>query len=163
MLGTMKVSPPFLLTTLVLVGCTAAHSESTSLDPESDGQQMEISSLPDYPVDVMPTTPVSPQFVLEHRSALHGKTIRIRGTVLRMIGPDNFHPGGGVTPLPGGNPQPRLFLAAGPAGIGEPDRELMLLLREGDKGVPEGEIIEVDALVEASRVAVVATRIYPAD
>jgi len=155
----MNAIMPLVLTALCLAGCTVTTSSPTPLQQPPVGQQADVSGIPDYPLDNVPSTPVSPQFVLEHRSALNGKTVRLRGTVVRMIQPDSGS--GGGTTLPGANPQPRVFLAAGSAIGGQPAPELMMLLREGDAGFPAGQVIEVDAAVEATAVAIVVTRVYP--
>ena len=160
MLDTMHFATPLLLTALFLAGCSTTQSGSGSVDPAPDRPQ-PVSSLPDLPVEALPETPVSARFVLEHRTALSGKTVKIRGTVVRVLEPEPVSTAGGVTPAPGGHPQPRLFLAAGPSAAGLPDYELIVLLREGDRGFPSGQVVDVDVVVEASRVAVVATRVYP--
>jgi hypothetical protein len=158
----MNATTPLIVTALVLVGCTVNTSGPTPVQQMPTIRQVDVSGMPDYPLDNVPTTPVSPQFVLEHRSALNGTTVRLRGTVVRMIGPDGgSSPTGGVAPLPGAHIQPRVFLAAGPAVGGQTAPELMLLLKEDDPGFPAGQIIEVDAAVEASAVAIVVTRVYP--
>ncbi len=159
MTGTRRLAPA-LLAVVCLAGCTAATTAPTPTNQTDDYQQADVSGLPDYSLDDVPTTPVSPQFVLEHRSALSGSIIRLRGTVVRLLKPGTAS-SGGFNPQPGAYFVPRVFLDAGPAGSGEPNNELMVLLREDDTDYQAGQIIEIDAIVHASHVAIAVNRVYP--
>ena len=111
----------------------------------------------------MPTGSISPRFAVEHRSALHGKTVRIRGTVVRAITPDaaaSSSGGGGVAPRPGRFAQPRIFLADSPAKDLDKNHELAVLLREGDNGYPVGQLVEIVGTVDGNPAAVVIFRLY---
>ena len=158
MTGTRRLVPALLAVGL-LAGCSAASTAPTPTNPTVEDQQ-DVTGFPDYSLDDVPAAPVSPQFVLEHRSALDGRTIRIRGTVLRLLTPVTPTPGV-FNPQPGGYFVPRVFLDAGPAGAGEPNNELMVLLRDDDTAYSAGQIIEVDAIVHASSVAIAVFRVYP--
>ena len=131
-----------------------------TMTPQAD---TAVSKRPDYPLDAVPTTPVSPRFVVEHRSALNGRTVTIRGTVVRVVSPEDLDspPAGGVTPSPGAYPQPRIFLSDSPAQAADAT-EVMVRLREGDRSYQVGQLIEVEGIVEASRVALTVRRVYPA-
>ncbi len=107
----------------------------------------------------MPAAPISPRFVIEHRSALHGKTVGIHGTVVRVVTPEDGV-SGGVTPRPGGFPQPRIFLADSAAKDLDKNYEVMMLLREGDKGYPVGQVVDIEGTVDGNHSAVVVKRMY---
>jgi hypothetical protein len=125
--------------------------------------QSDLSQYPDYPLGTVPVTPISPRFVIEHRSALHGKTVRIRGTVARVIGPNDEEPSSvaGVAPRPGRFAQPRIFLADSPAKDLAKNYEVVVLLREGDQGYPVGQLVDIEGTVDGNQSAVVVMRLYP--
>jgi len=161
----MKLRPlrlaPALLTAACLGG-SAQPATPTSADTAGPiSSRTDISQLADQPLDTVPTTPVTPRFVLEHRSALHGKRVTVKGTVVRVVGAGNAQsPGsGGVTPVPGANPQPRIFLVESPAKADD-TYELLVLLREGDGGFAVGQAVEIEGVVETGPAAVILRRHY---
>jgi hypothetical protein len=131
--------------------------------PPRGRSQSDLSRYPDYPLGTMPTAPISPRFVIEHRSALNGKTVSIRGTVVRVIAPDDAEPSSaaGVAPRPGRFAQPRIFLADSGAKDLDKNHEVVVLLREGDKGYPVGQLVDIEGTVDGNQAAVVVRRLYP--
>jgi hypothetical protein len=131
--------------------------------PPRGSLQSGLSQYPDHPLNKMPTEPISPRFLIEHRSALHGKTVKVRGTVVRVLTSDDAAPSspGSVTPSPGRFAQPRLFLADSPAKDRDKNYDLVVLLREGDKGYPVGQLVEIKGTVDGNQAAVVVSRSYP--
>jgi hypothetical protein len=123
----------------------------------------DLSGYPDHPLEKLPTAPITPRFVVEHRSALHGKTVNVRGTVVRVITPEGTQPStpGGVAPRPGRFAQPRVFLADSQAKDQDRNHELVVLLREGDSGYPVGQLVEIEGTVDGNPAAVVVRRLYP--
>ena len=146
----------FVLAVLTVAGAAAGQA----VQPRGSSP-MDLSRYPDNPLGAMPTAAISPRFLIEHRSALHGKTVRIRGTVVRVVTPDDAAPsGGGVIPRPGGFPQPRIFLADSAAKDLDKAYEVMVLLQEGDKGYPAGQVVDIEGTVDGNRAAVVVKRVY---
>jgi hypothetical protein len=159
----MNLKPLVILPALVAAACLRGNAQPatpTSAGASQQGStQMDLSRVADLPLDAVPATPVAPRFVLEHRSALHDKTITVKGTVIRAVGPITSGPPGGTTPPPGANPQPRVFLVESPAKANDPF-ELMVLLREGDDGYAVGRAVEIEGVVETGPGAVVLRRQY---
>jgi hypothetical protein len=164
----MNLRPLILVPALVTAACLRGSAQPATLTSADAAQQAaartDLSRVEDHPLDSVPSTPVTPRFVLEHRSALDGKTVKVKGTVIRTGGrvAAGNPPPGGTTPMPGGNPQPRVFLAESPAKTDDP-YELMVLLREGDDGPAVGETLEVEGVVESGPGAVILRRLYGQD
>lgn len=133
------------------------------VQPARGPLQSDLSKYPDHPLAAVLTGSISPRFVVEHRSALHGKTVSVRGTVVRVVAPDDAGPssGGGVAPRPGRFAQPRIFLADSLAKDLDRNHELVVLLREGDRGYPVGQLVEIEGTVDGNPAAVVVRRLYP--
>jgi hypothetical protein len=161
----MDLRPLLLVPALVTAACLRGNAQPatpTSADAAREASaQADLSRLGDHPLDTVPSTPVTPRFVLEHRSALDGKRVTVKGTVIRVVGPPNPAPGG-TTPLPGANPQPRVFLVDSPVRNDDP-YELMVLLREGDESFAVGQAVELEGVVETGPGAVVLHRQYGRD
>lgn len=153
----MNPSMLFSVVAVITLSCTHGAGQVQPGNPS----QSDLSKYADEPLGTVPATPISPRFVIEHRSALHGKVVKIRGTVVRVIGPDDPAPssGTGVTPRPGRFAQPRIFLADSAARDLDKNYELTVLLREGDKGFAVGQVVEVEGTVDGNRNAVVVRRL----
>lgn len=118
--------------------------------------QASLENVPDRPVEALPSGPVSPRFVIGHRSALNGKLVTVRGVVVGTVAPDTGppHPGG-VTPSPAHNPQPRIRLADANDRERDVRYDLTVLLPEGHDGYPGGQHVTVRGTVDGSPRAVV--------
>lgn len=140
-----------------------ANTVSTQYPVSTDAGQASLENVPDHPLEAPPSGPVSPRFVFEHRSALNGRLVTVRGVVVGAVAPDAGPPRpGGVTPGPAQHPQPRIRLAD--AGHRERDvrYDLTVLLPEGHRGYPRGQQIEVRGTVDGNRRAVVLMCSEPA-
>lgn len=103
--------------------------------------------LPDLPLEQEVTGPVTPRFVIEHRSALDGKSITVQGVVVSALtGEAACPPGRGMCA------QPRVTLSDGEAGVApDPAFDLVVVLPEGDDtGYTRGQEAEVQGRVSAS-------------
>jgi len=116
------------------------------------GPNEGLAGYPDRPLPRAVPAPVSPAFLVEHRTALDGKTIRVRGVVVGFVG--------GETGAGDAQPQPRLVLA----GTADRDRDknydVPVLLGEGARAgaFKEGETVVITGVVSASRFAVAVRR-----
>jgi hypothetical protein len=161
----MNLRPLILVPALVTAACLRGNAHPatpTSADAaQQSSSRTDISRLEDHPLVTVPSTPVTPRFVLEHRSALNGKTVKVKGTVIRVVGraDSGNPPPGGTTPLPGANPQPRVFLAESPVKAHD-IYELMVLLREGDDRYRAGQTVEIEGIVESGPGAVILRHRY---
>jgi hypothetical protein len=119
-----------------------------------------LSHVPDRPLTATPTAAVTPRFVIEHRSALNGRTVKVKGKVTRWIAPKSSDPapGDSVLPQPGAFPQPRVFLADSASSDRDRTYDLVVLLREGDQGFTIGDDVEIEGVVDGNQQAVVVRR-----
>jgi hypothetical protein len=123
-------------------------TRKTTSQAPSDPSRSGLSDYPDRPLKETPRAPVTPRFVVEHRTALGGREVTVCGLVVA------------VARDPSGSARPRLFLAE----TSEPERDrnydLMVLLSEEDAGGTVGEELEVRGTVESSKVAVYLRKSY---
>lgn len=120
---------------------------ATTAGPSSPAES-GLSAYPDLPLGETPRAPVTPRFVVEHRAALGGKEVTVRGRIVL------------VAQSPSGAARPRIFVAE----TGEPGRDknydLMVLLSEDDDAYALGEEVELKGTVESSKVAVYLRKSY---
>ena len=102
----------------------SANSGTGIVEPEtSEG----ISSLIDIPLESYPSSPVPSRFVIEHRSALDGRTIEIRTFVAGTLLGEQACP-----PDRGACAQPRIWLNEFTGADRDKEFDLMVLLDEDD-------------------------------
>lgn len=120
-----------------------------------------VSALPDLPLRALPRMPISTKFLIEHRTALEGQAVRVRGFIVAV--PNNVvgqSPGGNV-PVANARPQPRIFLADTHAKKRDQNYDLVIMLREGDEaGYRVGARAEIKGVVEASSNTVYLRKTY---
>ena len=128
-------------------GAQSPARTASAAEP-SDPSQSGLSDYPDRPVDETPRTPVTPRFVVEHRTALKGKEVTVRGLVVV------------VAPVPPGSARPRFFMAETSEPGRDQNYDLMVILAEDDDGYAVGDEVEVKGTVESSKVAVYLRKSY---
>jgi hypothetical protein len=107
-----------------------------------------LAKYPDEPLDAEPAGPRSVSFVIDHRSALNGKTVTVHGTVI------SFVKGGCPT-----NPMmkmpcmlPRVVLAEVDAPDRDQNRDLAVMLPMDNKQIYEqGQPAEITGIVSGNR------------
>lgn len=139
----------------------SSSGESEAATSQADTNNAPASGLrkyPDKPVASIPTQPVSLRYVVEHRSALNGKTITVRGIVIQMPRPPAASTSQGEQSM--AFPQPRIFLADTTAKRRDKNYDLIVLLQEGERGYSAGQKVKLKVIVDASAVAVVLRKVY---
>ena len=135
---------------------SAQTGSGTAQANESNSAANSLAKYPDRPVASIPSQPVSTRYVVEHRSALNGKTITVRGIVARTVWPsDNAAQGEQSMAYP----QPRIFLADNLRKRRDKNYDLMVLFREGERGYVSGQKATIKVRVDASKIAVVLRKI----
>jgi hypothetical protein len=119
----------------------SAHGPS---DPSRSG----LSDYPDRPVGKTPRTPVTPVFVVEHRTALKGKEVTVRGRVAAV--PD----------VPPDAASARIFMAETSEPGRDKNYDLMVIIKDDDDGYCVGDEVEVKGRVESSKAAVYLRKSY---
>lgn len=134
-------------------------TEPTSIgtvQPE-DPNKAGLVLYPDLLITSLPTEPVSVKFVVEHRSALNGKSIKVRGVIVgTLLGEKACPPDRGMCA------QPNIFLADTTAESRNKLYDLRVLVseEEQEKNYLVGSTIEIQIVADGSKVAVVAHKTY---
>ena len=172
----------------ILIGCIAAQNAQTMNDNASkSNRETNANSLPtnggqtvsgsinsnasnltdggltkykDKSLKTVPTKAVSPKFVIEHRTALDGKTVTVSGIVVSVASGNTQTPSDdsitGAKPM--ANPQPRIFIADSSKNSRNKNLDLMIIVETGDEFIV-GQKATVKVRVESSPVAVVLRKV----
>ena len=136
----------------------SSQSGSGTVQPNATGSAAsDLSNYPDNTITAMPTQPVSMHYVVEHRSELNGKTITVRGIVARTLWPSTGNTSTGEQSM--ANPQPRIFLADNLRKGRDKNFDLMILLREGERGYSVGQKARIKVRVDSNKIAVVMHKV----
>ena len=125
-------------------------------DPAKVGSSARL----DLPLRILPRTPISPKFLIQHRTALKGQSVKVRGFIVAVPSDVAGKSPGGNIPVANALPQPRLFLANTTDKKREQDFDLMIMLREGDAGYKVGARVEIKGVVEVGSGTVYLRKTY---
>ncbi len=134
----------------------STQSGTGTIQPE-DPERSGLAPYPDLPLTSLPKQPLSVKFVVEHRSALSGKTILIRGIIVGTLIGEKACP-----PDRGACAKPSIFLA----DTTEKNRNMLYDLRilvgeeEQEKSYPTGKTVDLQVIVDGSKVSVIAQKMY---
>lgn len=144
-------------------GCLSAQNGSAqtgsgTVQPNVTGSDSsQLARYPDKPIGTLPAQPVSMHYVVEHRSALNGKTITVKGIVANTVWPSTGNPSSGEPSM--SNPQPRIFLADNLRRRRDKNFDLMVLLREGERIYVIGQGVKIKVRVDSNRTAVMMRKV----
>lgn len=115
-----------------------------------------LTSYPDLPLTSVPDEAVTVKFLIEHRSALDGKTVKVRGVVVGTL------LGEAACPSRGMCANPRIYLSDMSAENRDKAYDLTVLVNEGEqKGAyPVGIFREIQGIVAGSKSGVVIRKVY---
>lgn len=135
---------------------SASHTATaTPTDPARSG----LATYPDLPLKSLPKQAISPRFVVEHRSALKGQTVLVRGRAVVAGGGEGMNnqspEQSGSAPPARAVSLPRIFLATTTDDDRDKHYDLMILLTNEEAARYRiGQTVEIRGIVEASKVAV---------
>jgi len=130
-----------------------AESENATVEPGDT--QGGLALYPDLFLTSIPDEPVTVKFVVEHRSALNEKSIRVQGVVVgTLLGEAACPPGRGACA------QPRIFLADTNKNDRDKSYDIMILVSEEEKGYKVDDKIEVKVTVYSSKTTVYLQKVY---
>lgn len=127
-----------------------------TVQPE-DPNKVGLAPYPDLPLTSISQQPLSVKFVVEHRSALNGKTISIRGIVVAtLLGEKACPPDRGMCA------QPSIFLADTTDKNRNPLYDLQVRIgeEEQEKSYLIGKTTELQVVVDGGKVHIVARKTY---
>lgn len=135
---------------------TAAQASAKPINPT---EPVGLASYPDKPLGATLPEPLSMKDVIGHRSALHGKTIRVKGVVVATLLGEKACGntlGQGNTVGPGMCAQPRIFIADSQDKNRDPHYDVQVLLPEDtkDTAYTVGQQVVLRVVVTSSTVAV---------
>ena len=141
---------------------TSGGSGTVGIETVMPGES-EFAKIPDLPISTMPTDPVSVSYVIEHRSALNGKTVQVTGVVvanwLKQEDPTGLKMGMYM--------QPSIFLADSASTSRNPLYDLRVLILEGlqlqEDQYMVGKTVTVWATAQGYLEGIVATYAAVAD
>jgi hypothetical protein len=110
---------------------------------------------PDLPLNAIPAKAVSVQFVVEHRSALNGHTVRLHGVITAaLLGDAACPPGQGLCA------QPSVFLVDAQSGKAAHTQPVRILMPQDAKAAdyPVGKAVELQVSVQGSKNGVVLSK-----
>jgi hypothetical protein len=125
-----------------------------TVQPE-DQNKIGFAPYPDYPLGSIPSTPISIKYLVEHRSALDGKTITVRGIVVGIISKEVACP-----PDRGACGAPMIFLADSAKTDRNKYLDLEIIVSEEERGYILNKNVEVKVIVSGSKTGVSLAKVY---
>jgi len=131
--------------------------ETSTIKPE-DPAKIGLSPYPDRPIDEPLVEPLSVTYLIEHRSALNGQTVRVKGLLAGMLLGEKACP-----PDRGMCAQPSLFLTDTLEPTRNPHYDLRVLVGEAEHEEDHrlGDMLEVRGTVYGDHASIVFTKLYP--
>jgi len=124
------------------------------VQPE-DPNKIGFAPYPDYSLDSIPSTPISVKYLVEHRSALDGKTITVRGVVVGILSKEAACP-----PDRGACGAPMIFLADSAKTDRDKYLDLGIIVSEEEEGYIINKNAEVKVIVSGSKTGVSLAKVY---
>jgi hypothetical protein len=124
-----------------------AETSTTVVEPE-DPHQIGLASYPDEPLDALPAEPLSVKELVEHRTALNGQTVWLRGVVVEtLLGEKACPPDRGMCA------PPSIFLAETTDANRNPHYDVHIVVSEAEQEAdyPMGEKIELQVRVQGDK------------
>ena len=119
-------------------------------------EETGLAKYPDETLASVPATPITVKFLVEHRSALNGKTVTVKGTVVNIMLGD-----APCRPDLGSCGKQKIFLADTKNENRNKDYDLVVFVDENDmRGYTVGKIVEVRGVVASNKMAVSLSKIY---
>ena len=129
---------------------------STGVVEPEDPNQVGLAPYPDKPFPTVPTGPISTKEVVEHRSALNGQTVQVRGIIVATwLGEKACPPDRGMCA------QPSLFLADTTDANRDPLYDVRVLVSEAEQEAdyPIGETVELKVMVQGDKLGLILQKV----
>jgi hypothetical protein len=136
----------------------SAPGESGEATAPDNRSSVGLSHYPDNPLRVTPTEPITVTYLLEHRSALNGKMVRVRGVVVRTLLGEAACPSGAAGVPPGACAQPSIYLTDEGKEPREANDDLRVLISASETGYQVGQVVMIQGTVFGSPSAVLLVK-----
>jgi hypothetical protein len=183
MINFLKISAVTAFAVLITIGCISAvrhnaqtmnnqsNTNANTSQGTNNGQALPgtlnsnvsatssggLGKYKDKKLETLPTKAVSPKYIIEHRTALNDKIVSVSGVIVSVLQPPANNSGaGGVRNM--ANPQPRIFIADSAKNSRDKNRDLMVIVEEGDD-YEVGQKVTLKVKISSSKVAVMLQKI----
>lgn len=119
-----------------------------------DPNKASLATMQDLPLETIPAI-LSVKELIEHRSALHEKTVTVKGVILEAIVGEKACPSN--TP---GCAQSRIIIAESADASRDKRYDVIVLVKDDDQNYAAGQSVEAKVKVSASKVAVSLEKVY---
>jgi hypothetical protein len=151
----IKTLGQFSIPALSSGSAPGASGEATAPDHRSSGG---LSYYPDNPLRVTPAEPITVTYLIEHRSALNGKMVRVRGVVVRTLLGEAACPSGAAGVPPGACAQPSIYLTDEGKEPREANYDLRVLISASETGYQAGQVVVIQGTVFGNPSAVILVK-----
>jgi len=134
----------------------ATVKASTGVVEPEDPEQIGLAPYPDEPLERIPAEPIPVKELVEHRSALNGQVVRVRGVVVEtLLGEKACPPDRGMCA------QPSLFLAESSEANRNPHYDVRIVVSEAEQEAdyPIGETVELPVLVQGDKTGLILQKV----
>lgn len=140
---------------------TTPKQNNTSVSPGAIQPLVPKNSglliIPDISKKPVLTDTMSVKYLIEHRSALNEKTVKVRGVVVANL-TDNSRCRPDITEML--CPQPIIYIADSASADRPADYDLRVVLGEEDKSYQLGQSVEIKGIVEGNTESVLLIKAY---
>lgn len=140
-----------------IIGKTPSQTTGGVIIKPEDPNKTGIPTYPDKPISPAPTSAISVQYLIEHRSALNNKIVKVKGVVVADWTDDSrCRPD--ITEML--CPQPIIFIADSSSANRDLYSDLRVVLNETDKSYKLGQTVEIKGTVNADTYNVILIKSY---
>jgi hypothetical protein len=132
----------------------SAPGERGEVTAPDHSSSVGLSYYPDKLVRSIPADPITVTYLIEHRSALNGKAVRVRGVVVRTLLGEVACPSGGAGVPPGACAQPSIYLADEGKDPRDANANIRVLVNASDTNYYMDQVVVIRGTVSGNQSAV---------
>jgi hypothetical protein len=136
----------------------SAPGESGKVTTPDNSSLVGLSHYPDNLLRSMPTEPITVTYLIEHRSALNGKMVRVRGVIVRTLLGEAACPSGGAGVPPGTCAQPSIYLTDEGKEPRDANANIRILVNASDTSYYVGQVVVIQGTVSGNQSAVLLVK-----
>ena len=156
----------FVILFLIATGCAQnaiPAQVGVVATSQANASNSGLSNYNDLAVQSFPNNPISVKYLVEHRTALNGRTVKVTGIVVDTLLGEKACPVCKTEQCPlRPCARPRIFIADSSDESRDKNYDIMILLDQNDV-YKIGQNVEVQGIVESSKAAVVMEKVASAN